>query len=146
MIVNRKSFPFLFLSILLKYILKIIAFKNNLSCIHALTKFSFSNLVIFTRASFSRYTISSSKRDHFITFFKVYIIFFFHFGCTAWLAGSYFPDQGLNPGPCQWKRQVLTTGPPGNSQYIIYFSFLPSISTSTSKVMLSIMVVVDIPI
>ena len=26
------------------------------------------------------------------------------------------PNQGSNPGPQQWKRGVLTTGPPGNSQ------------------------------
>lgn len=25
------------------------------------------------------------------------------------------PNQGLNPGPRQWKYQVLTAGPPGNS-------------------------------
>ena len=36
-------------------------------------------------------------------------------GCTAWLVGSYCPDLGWNPGPWQWKHQVLTTGPPGNS-------------------------------
>ena len=32
------------------------------------------------------------------------------------LAGSYLPYQGLNPGPLQWKRRVLTAGPPGNSR------------------------------
>ena len=30
-------------------------------------------------------------------------------------AGSWFPDQGWNPCRLQWKRRVLTTGPPGNS-------------------------------
>jgi len=36
-----------------------------------------------------------------------------------WLCLSAFGilvrDQGLNPGPQQWRRGVLTTGPPGNS-------------------------------
>ena len=40
---------------------------------------------------------------------------FFFFCHAAWLAGSYFPNQGLNQGPQQWKCQVLTTGPPRNS-------------------------------
>ena len=31
------------------------------------------------------------------------------------LAGSLFPNQGLNPCPPQWERGVLTPGPPGNS-------------------------------
>ena len=33
-----------------------------------------------------------------------------------WYAGSQFPDQGLNLCPLQWKRRVLTTGPPGKSR------------------------------
>ena len=28
-------------------------------------------------------------------------LFFFLFGCTTWLVGSLFPNQGLNPGPLQ---------------------------------------------
>ena len=41
----------------------------------------------------------------------------FVFGCTVWLVGFKLPDQGLNAGPRQWKCWVLTSGPPGNSQY-----------------------------
>ena len=41
--------------------------------------------------------------------------FFFFSDCATRLAGSQFPDQGLNPGPLQWKCRVLTTGQPGNS-------------------------------
>ena len=41
--------------------------------------------------------------------------FFFFFGHAAWLAGSYFPKQGSNPWPLQWKCRVLTTGPPGKT-------------------------------
>ena len=40
-------------------------------------------------------------------------LFFFFFGQAV--CGSQFPNQGLNPGPQQWKHQVLTTGLPGNS-------------------------------
>ena len=41
---------------------------------------------------------------------------------------SWFPDQGLNLGPWQWKYRVLIAGPPGNSLPIvfllIFFNFL----------------------
>ena len=37
------------------------------------------------------------------------------FGCAAWHVGSYFLDQGSNPGPLQWNHEVLSTGPPGSS-------------------------------
>ena len=40
----------------------------------------------------------------------------FYFVCATWLVGSYCPAQKLNPGPQQWKCQVLTTGAPGTSQ------------------------------
>ena len=42
-------------------------------------------------------------------------------GCTMWLLGSQFPHQGLNPGPWQGNREVLTNGPPGNSQLLLFF-------------------------
>ena len=37
------------------------------------------------------------------------------FDRTVWHAESWFPDQGLNLCPLQWKRRVSTTGPPGKS-------------------------------
>ena len=40
--------------------------------------------------------------------------------------GCYFPDQGLNPCPLQWKYRVWTTGPPGKSQHPGYFLNLTS--------------------
>ena len=40
---------------------------------------------------------------------------FLFFGCAAQHVGSYFPDQGSNLCPLQWKCRVLTTGLPGNS-------------------------------
>ena len=42
-------------------------------------------------------------------------------GHVTWLVGSSFPDQGLNPGPLQWKCRVLTTGPLENSINNIIF-------------------------
>ena len=39
----------------------------------------------------------------------------FFFGHAVRLAGSWFPGQGLNPDPLQWKCGILTTGPPGKS-------------------------------
>ena len=46
----------------------------------------------------------------------LFIYFYFYFfGCASRRAGSYFPDQALNLCPLQWKRGVLTTGPPGKS-------------------------------
>ena len=47
---------------------------------------------------------------HFISFH--FIIFFGH---AARHVGSWFPNQGLNLSPLQWKLRVLTTGPPGKS-------------------------------
>ena len=38
------------------------------------------------------------------------------FGHTAQLVVSYFPDQGSNLCPLQWKLSILTTGPPGRFQ------------------------------
>ena len=37
----------------------------------------------------------------------VHICFLVVFDLTAQLVGSYFPDQGLNQRPWQWKHQVL---------------------------------------
>ena len=42
-------------------------------------------------------------------------LFFFFFGCTAWHAGSQFPNHRLNPQPLQWKLRILTTRLPGKS-------------------------------
>ena len=47
------------------------------------------------------------------------------FGCAAWHVGCYFPYQGSNPCPLQWKRGVLTTGLPGNSLYMQLLSWIP---------------------
>ena len=41
---------------------------------------------------------------------------FIYFGRAAWHVRSWFPDQGLNPRPLQWKHRVLTTRLPGESQ------------------------------
>ena len=38
-------------------------------------------------------------------------------GCTSWLVGTQFPDQGLNRGSWQWKPVILSTGTPGSSWF-----------------------------
>ena len=48
------------------------------------------------------------------------LAFFSFFGCATRLVGSQLPDQGLNPGPWQRTRRVLTTGPPGKSPIGIF--------------------------
>ena len=42
-------------------------------------------------------------------------IFFLAGSYDMWLAGSQFPDQGMNPHPWRWEHRVLTTEPPENS-------------------------------
>ena len=37
------------------------------------------------------------------------------FGYAVCHVGSYFPSQGLNLCPLEWKCGTLTTGPPGHS-------------------------------
>ena len=36
--------------------------------------------------------------------------------------GISFPDQGLNPGPLHWEREVLATGPPGKSEISLFLN------------------------
>ena len=44
--------------------------------------------------------------------------------CSTRFAGSWFKDQGSNPGPWQWKHEILTTGPPGNSLFGSILNFI----------------------
>ena len=41
------------------------------------------------------------------------VSFFFFFFGHAWRHGGPVPSPGSNPRPLQWKRWILTTGPPG---------------------------------
>ena len=41
----------------------------------------------------------------------LFVLLFDH---ATWLVGSWFPHQGLNSGPRQWKHRVVTTGQPEN--------------------------------
>ena len=43
---------------------------------------------------------------------------------TAQHVGFQFPYQRVNPHPLQWKLRVLTTGPPGKSFIMAFFSIL----------------------
>ena len=44
--------------------------------------------------------------------------------CSTGHARPSFPDQGLNPCPSQWRRRVLTIGPPGKSLALLSTAFL----------------------
>lgn len=57
-----------------------------------------------------------------------------YFGHTIWLAGSQFPNQGLNVCPQHWKHGVLTTGPPGNSQKWFFFLYVPCLLSIVTAV------------
>ena len=46
---------------------------------------------------------------------------FFLFGYTVWPVGSYFPDQGLNPCPLQWKHGLPAIGSPRKAIYHVFF-------------------------
>ena len=54
-----------------------------------------------------------------ITLTQYWVVWDFFLFLTLKLVGSWFPDQGLNLGPQQWK-QVLTTGVQGIPSLIQY--------------------------
>ena len=56
----------------------------------------------------------------------------FFFGHAMQHVGSYFPNQGSNLCPLQWKRGVLTTELPGKSPYS---SLIPSLPFSNEVVL-----------
>ena len=67
----------------------------------------------------------SSERSHnsgdkfslsFCVLFFCFVLFLFFVSSVAWHAGSWFPEQGSNPCPLQWKHRVLPPGWPGKSQ------------------------------
>ena len=78
--------------------------------------------MLFSRLPFSMSSIRRSQKAKCSNGIKVFYIHsnFFFFGRAAWLAESYFPDQGSNPGPLQWKRGVLNTELPGNREFPIH--------------------------
>ena len=49
---------------------------------------------------------------------------------TAQLSGSLFPGPGSRQSSLQWRQGVLTTGPPGKSQIMSFFVFLPLTTSS----------------
>ena len=51
----------------------------------------------------------------------LFFFFFYPSPCLMRNARSYFPYQGLNPHPMEWKPGVLTTGSPGKSPLLLYF-------------------------
>ena len=53
-----------------------------------------------------------------VWFFKLFYYSYLSLflGHASQCVGLYFTDQELNPGPLHWECEVLTTGPPGNTQ------------------------------
>ena len=49
--------------------------------------------------------------------FLIFIYLFIHLTASvlAVVCGTYFPDQGLNPGPLHWEHGILAIGPPRKS-------------------------------
>ena len=62
-----------------------------------------------TIKTFITRTEVGGKRVYFCFFIYSVFLFFLR------LAGSQFPNQGLDLWPLHWECQVLTTGPPGES-------------------------------
>ena len=58
---------------------------------------------------------------------RKYAVNFFFFLAGHIACGILVPQSGINQCPLQGKRQVLTTGPPGKFQYILFFieTFFP---------------------
>ena len=59
--------------------------------------------------------------------------YYYYYGHAVQHEGSWFPDEGSNPCPLHWERGVLTTGPPGKSHSIIYYTGQPSISMGSAS-------------
>ena len=59
------------------------------------------------------------KKQLIILSFKGYLLIYSH---TTQLTECSFPNQGSNLGAWQWKRWVLTTGPPRKSSRVIFKS------------------------
>ena len=53
----------------------------------------------------------------------VFIYLYLLFGCTSWLVGTQFPDQGLNRGVMAVKACNPNTGTPGSSWFKKYPNF-----------------------
>ena len=62
---------------------------------------------------------------------------FLFFGCAAW--GILAPGAGIEPGPQQWKRWVLTTGLPGNSLFHVIFTGQESSEIGEVEIIISIL-------
>ena len=85
-----------------------------------------------TKKSFESVSISISLPLCILVYFE-WLCFLFVFLFFVFLAvprglqvacGILVPGPGVEPGSQEWKRQVLTTGPPGNSLEWLMFSFL----------------------
>ena len=80
---------------------------------HVLTTITSMPRTILLIVDYNRTTIPADLRNTLVSLvWETYFIL----GCTA--CGILVPSPGIEPGLHQWKRRVLATGPPGNSQEI----------------------------
>lgn len=56
------------------------------------------------------------RKRKLIGFKQGWSVFFLLVGTVVAACGTYFPDQGLNPGLLHWVFTILATGPPVKSQ------------------------------
>ena len=61
-----------------------------------------------------------------LLYFYVLVLHYLSIGNTAWLVGSYFPNQWCNPHLLQWKYGVLTT-----RKSLLYTLFVLSLTTGS---------------
>ena len=66
-------------------------------------------------------------------FTAIWVFLFVYFSAPSWIIGSWFLDQGLNPGSRQCKHKVLTTELPGNSRYHLSLNGLTSLLSNTDS-------------
>ena len=59
----------------------------------------------------------SSYKTCFFLFLFIYLFIYFW---PHHMARGIFPNEGSNPRSLQWKRGVLTTGPPGKSYFYFF--------------------------
>ena len=64
---------------------------------------------------------------------SVIFLFFLCVGEVCAVCGILVPWPGVEPRPLQWKRRVLTAGPPGKSPHISNFK-MSQISTLTTQI------------
>ena len=86
---------------------------------NCLTSFHSGCTILYSHQQLMWVLIFLHPHQHWL--FSIFQGFFFFFGHTTRHVGSWFFNQGSNPGPLQWKCRVWTTGPPMKSLVLFCF-------------------------